>query len=158
MTLPSCPSSSRCLSVRVFNLFFILFVAALTHPRVHITGGVKDSGFGAFNGKEGLRGFSYRKAIVTVRTHQRTHCAPLLCSTILMHLALDPLQDRLGVRAAAPGWLQYPVSSSAKTIVQNAMFMVYGRSWAESVRGCINMLSAVASAPSKPEKPQDKKE
>jgi len=87
-------------------------------------GGVRASGFGAFNGKEGLRGFSRAKSITT---------------------------DRLGIRAAAPGWLQYPVSSSAKSIVQQAMFMVYGRTWIESAKGCVNMLSLVASAPSKPE-------
>jgi len=85
-------------------------------------GGVRASGFGAFNGKEGLRGFSYRKAITT---------------------------DRLGIRAAAPDWLQYPVSSSAKNIVQQAMFMVYGRSVGEAVMGCINMIRLVLKAPSK---------
>jgi len=85
-------------------------------------GGVRASGFGAFNGKEGLRGFSYRKAITT---------------------------DRLGIRAAAPDWLQYPVSSSAKNIVQQAMFMVYGRSVGEAVMGCINMVRLVLKAPSK---------
>ena len=89
-------------------------------------GGVRASGFGAFNGKEGLRGFSRTKAITT---------------------------DRLGIRAASPDWLQYPVSASAKDIVQQAMYMVYGRSLFESAKGCVNMLRLMISA----EKPNKKK-
>jgi len=69
-------------------------------------GGVKHSGFGCFNGKEGLRGFSYRKAIVS---------------------------DRFPIRMDAPAFLQYPVAANSPDIVRAGVRMIYGKTWLESV-------------------------
>jgi len=76
-------------------------------------GGCKDSGFGHFNGPEGLRGFSRVRAVVT---------------------------DRFRFPMATPKFLQYPVSAIASQIVQEGIRMVYGRSWAGSAVALYRML------------------
>jgi len=79
-------------------------------------GGVKYSGFGAFNGKEGLRGFSHTKSVVT---------------------------DRFPFRMAAPAFLRYPVADNAHLIAQQAVLMVYSASWlasAKALAGLIGLL------------------
>jgi len=69
-------------------------------------GGVKDSGFGAFNGYEGLRGFSRVQSVCT---------------------------DRFGVRTDAPPFLQYPIPIYTPKIVQQIVRLVYGRGYQESI-------------------------
>lgn len=82
-------------------------------------GGVKHSGFGAFNGSEGLRGFSRAQAIVN---------------------------DRFGVRAQTPPFLQYPVAPNAFKIVQAGVRMVYGQSWIQSIKGFIEMMKLILNS------------
>ena len=82
-------------------------------------GGVKSSGFGAFNGPEGLRGFSRAHAVVT---------------------------DRFPMRSQTPKFLQYPVSPAAVGIVQAGVKMVYGASWTESVTNCISLVKQILKA------------
>lgn len=81
-------------------------------------GGVGDSGFGKFNGPEGLRGFCHTKSIVS---------------------------DRFGLRTDTPAFLQYPVSSSAPEIVRHALRMIFG-GWADTVPSVFRMVKAIVSA------------
>ena len=69
-------------------------------------GGVGESGFGCFNGPEGLRGMCQQKSIVT---------------------------DRLPFQMDAPYFLTYPVSQNSDRLVNEGVRMVYGRSWFASV-------------------------
>jgi len=71
-------------------------------------GGLKKSGYGVFNGYEGLRGFSRMQSIVTDRWP--------------------------GVRTFAPPFLQYPVWPQAHEIIKEAVQLVYGRSYLNSIR------------------------
>jgi acyl-CoA reductase-like NAD-dependent aldehyde dehydrogenase len=85
-------------------------------------GGVGHSGFGAFNGKEGLRGFSRTRSVVT---------------------------DRLPFPMAAPAFLQYPVASNAKDIVKHGVRMVFGDSWTGSAVSLAKMLKEIVTSPKK---------
>jgi hypothetical protein len=60
-------------------------------------GGVKRSGFGAFNGKEGLRGFSLARAVVC---------------------------DRFPIRLWAPSFLHFPIHPRSDKITQAGLHMV----------------------------------
>jgi len=83
-------------------------------------GGVKHSGFGAFNGREGLIGFSRTHAVVT---------------------------DRFpGMRTQTPKFLQYPVSKYAATIAQAAVKMIYGPSWMASAQALATMMKNIMKA------------
>lgn len=82
-------------------------------------GGVRDSGFGAFNGPEGLRGFSRTHSVVT---------------------------DRFPVRSQTPKFLQYPVNASAHKIAQAAVAMIYAPSWIDSAKSLVAMLQAMIKA------------
>jgi len=83
-------------------------------------GGCKKSGFGHFNGFEGLRGFSRTQAVVT---------------------------DRFPFRLEAPKFLQYPHSPHSHLIVQEGVRMIYGKSWLVSARSLINLLKLLLFAP-----------
>jgi acyl-CoA reductase-like NAD-dependent aldehyde dehydrogenase len=76
-------------------------------------GGVKSSGFGAFNGPEGLRAFCATKSVVT---------------------------DRFPVRTYAPKFLQYPMPKQTPEIVKEAMKMVYGDGYLQSAAALARML------------------
>lgn len=82
-------------------------------------GGVKHSGFGAFNGAEGLRGFSRTHAVVT---------------------------DRFPMRTQTPKFLQYPVSKNAINVVQAGVRMIWGRGWIASAKALVDMLGHIAKA------------
>jgi len=82
-------------------------------------GGCKDSGFGVFNGREGLRGFSRMKSLVT---------------------------DRFPIRMAAPSFLLYPVADNAHLIVQEGLKMIYGRSYFESAKALFKFLWLITKA------------
>ena len=82
-------------------------------------GGVKHSGFGAFNGAEGLRGFSRTHAVVT---------------------------DRFPMRTQTPKFLQYPVSGQAVHVVQAGVRMIWGRSWIASAKALVDMLGHIMKA------------
>jgi acyl-CoA reductase-like NAD-dependent aldehyde dehydrogenase len=82
-------------------------------------GGIRSSGFGAFNGAEGLRGFSRAHAVVT---------------------------DRFPMRSQTPKFLQYPVSKEAYKIVQAGVWMVYGPSWMESAKALVRMMKHIMKA------------
>lgn len=125
---------------------------------------VQDSGFGAFNGKEGLRAFSYQKSVVTDRIKVR--------ATVSASATASP---RTSVRrrlvclrgSQAPPFLLYPVWPNADLIVQEVqreptehrafvhqmllslcsvfrsqgLKMVYGRNWGVSVRALLRFLA-----------------
>jgi acyl-CoA reductase-like NAD-dependent aldehyde dehydrogenase len=78
-------------------------------------GGVRSSGFGAFNGAEGLRGFSRTHAVVT---------------------------DRFPVRSQTPKFLQYPVNKNAVHVTQAAVSMIYGKSWIDSAKALVDLAKA----------------
>jgi len=82
-------------------------------------GGVRSSGFGAFNGREGLQGFSRTHAVVT---------------------------DRFPVRSQTPGFLQYPVSKEAHRIAQAGVSMIYGPSWSNSASALARMIKHIMRA------------
>ncbi len=82
-------------------------------------GGVKDSGFGCFNGYEGFRGLCNQKSVVG---------------------------DRFPIRTAAPGFLLYPMADNAHLIAQSAMSMIYGASWWASAKALVSMLQLIAKA------------
>lgn len=84
-------------------------------------GGVKHSGFGCFGGYEGLRAFCYRKAVMTDRF-------PFL-------------------RTKAPPFLLYPVWPNSELIVKEAMRLIYGKSWAESLSALAGLLKQLLAAP-----------
>eukprot|EP00762_Andalucia_godoyi_P003061 ANDGO_01057.mRNA.1 Aldehyde dehydrogenase 22A1 len=77
-------------------------------------GGVKVSGFGQFNGPEGLRAFSHPKVVVS---------------------------DRWGLRAKAPAFTKYPIPQYSFPLVKSAMHFVYGFSVCERVSGLWNLVS-----------------
>lgn len=79
-------------------------------------GGIKSSGFGAFNGREGLIGFSRTHAVVT---------------------------DRFPMRTQTPKFLQYPQAPNAHRIAQHAVTMIYGPSWVESGKALVRMIKEI---------------
>lgn len=74
-------------------------------------GGVKNSGFGRFNGVEGLREFSRQKSVVT---------------------------DRFPLRAKAPRFTSYPVPTKAPIALTNAVTMIYSGSLSTKLRCALN--------------------
>lgn len=46
----------------------------------------------------------------------------------------------------APGWLQYPVSAQAPSIVRAAVRMVWGRGWIEAAASFFTMMKHVVKA------------
>jgi hypothetical protein len=90
-----------------------------TYTYIHYTYTILyPSGFGAFNGPEGLRGFMRQKSVVT---------------------------DRMPVRNAMPGFLQYPQADNSHLIVREAVNMVYGRSWTSSVFAFLRMMKMIVT-------------
>eukprot|EP01095_Lingulamoeba_sp_RSL-Kostka_P000015 TRINITY_DN1001_c2_g1_i1.p1 TRINITY_DN1001_c2_g1~~TRINITY_DN1001_c2_g1_i1.p1 ORF type:complete len:629 (-),score=227.31 TRINITY_DN1001_c2_g1_i1:255-2141(-) len=81
-------------------------------------GGIKISGFGKFNGPEGLRGFSNQKSVVT---------------------------DRFPVRTKAPRFTQYPVPDQAPLVIHNAVTFIYSGNVSQKVKSLINMVKALIS-------------
>jgi aldehyde dehydrogenase (NAD+) len=82
-------------------------------------GGIKSSGFGAFNGREGLIGFSRTHAVVT---------------------------DRFPMRTQTPKFLAYPAGKNAWRIVRQAVRMIYGPSWVESAKSLVRMVQEIIKA------------
>jgi len=81
-------------------------------------GGIAESGFGCFNGPEGLRGLCQQKSIVS---------------------------DRFPFRMDAPYFLTYPVSDLSDKIVNEGIRMVYGRSWFASLKAFAKMMKLILS-------------
>jgi len=79
-------------------------------------GGVKMSGFGRFNGVEGLREFSRQKSIVT---------------------------DRFPIRTKAPRFTQYPIPTKAPLAVSNAVTFLYSGSLSNKLNSGIQLVKAL---------------
>lgn len=79
-------------------------------------GGCKVSGFGRFNGPEGLREFSVIKSVVT---------------------------DRFPVRTRAPRFTQYPIPIRAPLLVQNAVTLLYSGDLKKKVSSLFSFLSCL---------------
>merc|ERR1712146_7966 len=79
-------------------------------------GGVKISGYGHFNGKEGLRGFSNIKSCVN---------------------------DRFPIRTQTPSFLKYPVPEAGPQIVSSAIGMIYGRALVDRAASLVRMLKLI---------------
>eukprot|EP00808_Paulinella_micropora_P018777 g75266.t1 len=79
-------------------------------------GGLKESGFGHFGGKEGLQGFSQIKSVVT---------------------------DRFPIIMAPPPFLLYPMHDQAHRLTQEAVRIVYGPSYWESVKAIGRLVRAL---------------
>ena len=76
-------------------------------------GGVKNSGFGRFNGVEGLREFSRQKSVVT---------------------------DRFPLRAKAPRFTSYPVPTKAPIALSNAVTMIYSGNASAKARAAVEFV------------------
>jgi len=77
-------------------------------------GGCKDSGFGRFNGPEGLRGFAREQTVVS---------------------------DKIPfMRTPVPRLIQYPVSPNAPTIISAAIHAIYDPSWAAKLKNTLQLL------------------
>jgi len=83
-------------------------------------GGVKISGYGHFNGKEGLRGFSNTKSVVN---------------------------DRFPLRTQTPKFLKYPVPDHGPLIVEAAVRMIYEPALLGKVKGLVALLRLLVSPP-----------
>eukprot|EP00274_Cyanoptyche_gloeocystis_P000488 CAMPEP_0196664708 /NCGR_PEP_ID=MMETSP1086-20130531/58060_1 /TAXON_ID=77921 /ORGANISM="Cyanoptyche gloeocystis , Strain SAG4.97" /LENGTH=626 /DNA_ID=CAMNT_0042001119 /DNA_START=66 /DNA_END=1946 /DNA_ORIENTATION=+ len=82
-------------------------------------GGVKISGFGRFNGPEGLRGVCNEKAIVT---------------------------DRFSfMRTKIPGALMYPLPENSNKLIMQAMHLLYGGDIFERIGGLFGLLKEILS-------------
>mmetsp|Transcript_11159 Transcript_11159/g.19026 ORF Transcript_11159/g.19026 Transcript_11159/m.19026 type:complete len:586 (-) Transcript_11159:43-1800(-) len=81
-------------------------------------GGIKKSGFGRFNGVEGLREFSRQKTVVT---------------------------DRFPMRAKAPRFTSYPIPTKAPIALSNAITMIYSGSFSIKIRCAINFIKTMIS-------------
>lgn len=80
-------------------------------------GGTKKSGFGKFNGSEGLRAFCYQKSCV---------------------------RDRFpGLLVPAPKFFRYPALPSSHLIVDHAVDMIYKTSWIQRIQALIRFLKEV---------------
>ena len=76
-------------------------------------GGIGQSGYGHFNGPEGIRNFCLIKSIVT---------------------------DRIPfIRTKLPSFLQYPQHKYSTEIIKEAVKMVYGNSYIQSIRSLFNI-------------------
>jgi acyl-CoA reductase-like NAD-dependent aldehyde dehydrogenase len=76
-------------------------------------GGIKISGFGKFNGPEGLRDFCYQKSLVT---------------------------DRFGFIVPPPSALFFPSPSTVHFFVQDFIYILHGRTIGDKFRGILNLL------------------
>jgi hypothetical protein len=74
------------------------------------------SGFGRFNGVEGLREFSIQKSVVT---------------------------DRFNVRTKSPRFTQYPVPPKATAVINNAVTLLYSGSAQAKFQALIKMTQAL---------------
>lgn len=81
-------------------------------------GGVKISGFGRFNGVEGLREFSRQKTVVT---------------------------DRFPLRTKPPRFTKYPVPDQGPAIIHHAMIAVYGNAIKARISSAIRLVSLLLS-------------
>ena len=79
-------------------------------------GGIKMSGFGRFNGIEGLREFCRIKSVVT---------------------------DRFPVRTKAPRFTSYPVPTKAPIAVSNAVIMLYSNKALDKLKAAINLVKVL---------------
>lgn len=93
-------------------------------------GGCKVSGFGRFNGPEGLRDFCVPKSIVS-----------------------DRFQWPVGIRTPAPKFTQYPIPPNAPLIMKNAIGIIYGP-WPKK----LNHLKGIINAFLSPNKAEDHQE
>jgi acyl-CoA reductase-like NAD-dependent aldehyde dehydrogenase len=85
-------------------------------------GGVKYSGFGRFNGPEGLRGFAREQTVVS---------------------------DRFSfMRTPVPRLIQYPVSPSAPAIISAAIHAIYNPDWLQKLTNGIKLAKLGISNPS----------
>ncbi|EGC29775.1 aldehyde dehydrogenase [Dictyostelium purpureum] len=83
-------------------------------------GGCKESGFGRFNGPEGLRGFSREVSILT---------------------------DRYPIKTPVPRLIRYPIDPNSVGIIRSAIYMIYQRGVANKIRAAINFTSQVIRNP-----------
>eukprot|EP00026_Physarum_polycephalum_P005380 Phypoly_transcript_05414.p1 GENE.Phypoly_transcript_05414~~Phypoly_transcript_05414.p1 ORF type:complete len:616 (+),score=129.68 Phypoly_transcript_05414:74-1849(+) len=82
-------------------------------------GGCKYSGFGRFNGPEGLRGFAREQTVVS---------------------------DRFSfMRTPVPRLIQYPVSPKAPTIISTTIHTLYNPSWTTKITKGIQLLQLIAT-------------
>jgi len=100
--------SSGMLTINDFGLSYL--IQALPF------GGCKLSGFGKFNGPEGLKEFSVQKSVVT---------------------------DRFPFRTKAPRFTQYPVPSAAPLVVENAVSLLYSGSASKKLNALLGLVSNV---------------
>ncbi|EAL67581.1 aldehyde dehydrogenase [Dictyostelium discoideum AX4] len=83
-------------------------------------GGCKESGFGRFNGPEGLRGFSREVSILT---------------------------DRFGIKTPVPRLIRYPIDPASVGIIRQAIYMIYQRGIVNKLRAALNFTSQVIKNP-----------
>eukprot|EP01133_Synstelium_polycarpum_P008658 gene8658-10160_t len=83
-------------------------------------GGCRESGFGRFNGPEGLRGFSREVSVLT---------------------------DRFPIKTPVPRLIRYPIDANAVPIIRQAIFMIYQRGFFNRMRAAINFTSQVIRNP-----------
>lgn len=81
-------------------------------------GGVKISGFGKFNGPEGLRDFCYQKSLVT---------------------------DRFGFIVPPPSALFFPSPAGVHLFVEDFISILHGRGLQRKVSGVLNLLKKLFS-------------
>lgn len=80
-------------------------------------GGVDDSGFGCFNGPEGLRGFMRLKSVVT---------------------------DRFSfIKTYVPPFLVYPQPKNSHVVVEQAIKMLYSATWKGSIVAVFGLIKAL---------------
>ncbi|EFA78464.1 aldehyde dehydrogenase [Heterostelium album PN500] len=83
-------------------------------------GGCKESGFGRFNGPEGLRGFSREVSVLT---------------------------DRFGIKTPVPRLIRYPIDPAAVGIIRQAIFMIYQAGVFNKIRAAISFTSQAIRNP-----------
>ncbi|GAM21356.1 hypothetical protein SAMD00019534_045310 [Acytostelium subglobosum LB1] len=83
-------------------------------------GGCKESGFGRFNGPEGLRGFSREVSVLT---------------------------DRFPIKTPVPRLIRYPIDPAAVGIIRQAIFMIYKTGFFNKVRAAISFTGQVIRNP-----------
>jgi hypothetical protein len=81
-------------------------------------GGTKLSGFGKFNGPEGLRAFCRQKAFLT---------------------------DRFQVAASVPSFIRYPTTPKAHLIMEQAVEFIFNNSWWNSLKAGVQMVKLLLS-------------
>jgi len=94
-------------------------------------GGSGESGFGRFNGPEGLREFSRTRLFVT---------------------------DRFKIPTFAPALVKYPTSSNAQRVVKNLVHVIYGVGILNRLRATFNAISILITDSSKPNTNQKKQQ